>query len=210
MNSESKEKNAEQAVGSVRLCTSAIMKSNDKFPSVQSIEFGLHKLNGTLSIHVDRLSDSIELRYDLSICPADAMLKNLRLLNFSFENNSIVEMIPSVHTSSDDVHTHSGKNLELMFSIRGMSCSNCAVKVEKHLLKQPQVRTASVSSMTNKAKVELTALEALEEGGELLDQALEEVARELERQVRSLGYDCDWIAPLTHSSSSQQSREIVF
>ena len=41
---------------------------------------------------------------------------------------------------------------ELLFSVSGMSCANCALKVEKTLTGKPGVIEVGVSSITNKVR----------------------------------------------------------
>ena len=202
-------------MGIVRLSLSEILKLNNKrFPSASSVEFSLHKLCGILAVQVDRAAESIELRYDLSVTPADNMLLSLSNMQFSVQNKCIQHMDPMVtvrvkapgHSSGG---TASLATTELLFSVRGMSCANCAAKVEKHLMKQSIVRSAAVSSMTNKAKVVLT--ESVNDVGVDVESPeritkLEELVYELEKQIQSLGYGCEWIQPQNLSSSLTQSK----
>lgn len=197
------------AVGTVVLSLSELLRANTRVPSASSAEFALRKLNGTLSVHVDRGADQVELRYDLSLRSPDSLLKELRELQLSFENKCISSMTPSAterHSKkSDSSAGNATDTVELMFSVRDMSCSNCATKVEKTLLKMSGVASASVSSMTNKAKVVVrpppsssssvsaTSAGDLEEGGER--QSLEEIAAQIEAKVTSIGYRCEWIRP---------------
>ena len=41
---------------------------------------------------------------------------------------------------------------ELIFSVTGMSCANCALKIEKILIGRPGVLEVGVSSITNKVR----------------------------------------------------------
>ena len=205
-----------QAVGIVRLSLSEILKANSKqFPSASSVEFSLHKLCGILAVQVDRSADKIELRYDLSITSAENMIRSLSNMNFSTQNKCIVDMDPVVTMrakESGDNRTSGNSGRKLLFSGRGMSCANCAATVEKHLMKQSIVRSASVSSMTNKAKVVLKEsvndVDVDVESPEGIT-GLEEMVYELEKQVRTLGYGCEWIKPLNMSGSPSQSKYLL-
>ena len=206
-----------QAVGIVRLSLSEILKLNNKrFPSASSVEFSLHKLCGILAVQVDRTAESIELRYDLSVTSAENMILSLSNMQFSTQNHCILHMDPVVtvragHSSSSSTNSGGTKSIattELLFSVRGMSCANCAAKVEKHLMKQSIVRSAAVSSMTNKAKVVLAEsvndVDVDVESPEGISK-LEGLVYELEKQIQSLGYGCEWIQPQNLSSSGKQS-----
>jgi cation transport ATPase len=213
-------------VGIVRLSLSEILNANSKqFPSASSVEFSLHKLCGILAVQVDRGADKIELRYDLSVTSAENMIQSLSNMNISTQNKCIVHMDPMVSLrakeSGDRSSGSSGyksattgsptRTTELLFSVRGMSCANCAAKVEKHLLKQSIVRSASVSSMTNKAKVVLKEsvndVDMDVESPEGITR-LEELVCELEKQIQTLGYACEWIKPLNLSGSPSQSKNL--
>lgn len=69
---------------------------------------------------------------------------------------------------------------EFMYSVRGMSCGNCAVKIEKAISTMPGVTFSAVSVMTHQAKV-------------IVDDAIDQACgpRDVMEKVRSLGYECD-------------------
>lgn len=100
--------------------------------------------------------------------------------------------------SDDDCAGKPGKK-EFRYSIRGMSCGNCAVKIEKALAKMPGVVSASVSVMTHQglAVVDDTVLHACG-------------PRDLMDKVKSLGYDCELLmGDKSGSSNEENERELA-
>jgi Cu+-exporting ATPase len=97
------------------------------------------------------------------------------------------EVISSRSTQSTDVD--SGKtshSLKLTFSVSGMSCANCAAKVERTLNGNPGVKSCVVSVMTNRAIVHLDEVVAL--------SANPLGARDIIKIVEELGYGCQLLA----------------
>jgi copper chaperone CopZ len=74
------------------------------------------------------------------------------------------------------------KNKEYKFKISGMSCANCAIKIEKSLALMPGVVKADVSCMTNVGVV-------------VIDDSCKDAVgpRTVAEKVESLGYYCQYI-----------------
>jgi Cu+-exporting ATPase len=88
---------------------------------------------------------------------------------------------------------------EFKYSIRGMSCGNCAVKIEKALATMPGVLKASVSVMTH-------------QGLAVVDDTIDNACgpRDLMDKVKSLGYDCELIMGDKDGSSNEENeRELA-
>ena len=71
------------------------------------------------------------------------------------------------------------KRRELVFNVTGMSCANCAMRIEKALSSIPGVSSPSVSSMTNKAKA-------------YVDETATGAAgpRDISDKIQAMGYGC--------------------
>lgn len=113
----------------------------------------------------------------------------------------IVEKGLEKYIMSNDITTEvikTGKK-EFKYSIRGMSCGNCAVKIEKALATMPGVLKASVSVMTH-------------QGLAVVDDSIEDACgpRDLMDKVKSLGYDCELIMGDKDGSSNEENeRELA-
>lgn len=83
---------------------------------------------------------------------------------------------------------------EFRYSIRGMSCGNCASKIEKALAKMPGVVSASVSVMTH-------------QGLAVVDDAIPNASgpRDLMDRVKDLGYECDLITEDSQGANAQDN-----
>ncbi|CAM9120362.1 unnamed protein product, partial [Ectocarpus fasciculatus] len=88
---------------------------------------------------------------------------------------------------------------KIVLSISGMSCANCAAKVERSLDKHPAVASAAVSVMTNKAAVCLDELVAMS------DDAIG--VRDLIKIVEDLGYGCKLVSVGSKQAGSSEDTE---
>lgn len=88
---------------------------------------------------------------------------------------------------------------KIVLSISGMSCANCASKVERTLDQHPAIVSATVSVMTNKAVVYLDELVAMSE---------ESIGvRDLIDVVEGLGYGCKLVSIGGKASGSAEDAE---
>ena len=82
---------------------------------------------------------------------------------------------------------------DLELSISGMSCANCAAKIEKSLRQIPGVRDAAVSSVTNKALVIVQ------------DHSDRPDVEVIVSTVRALGFGCEPIEEISTDNSTRQN-----
>ena len=108
---------------------------------VRSLEGGLLLLEGVRSVRVALLAAKAEINYDSRIISAITITESISRLGYKAE-------IQSIRKEGDGA-----ANKELMFCVSGMSCANCAAKIEKTIAGRPGVVDVGVSSITNKARV---------------------------------------------------------
>ena len=92
--------------------------------------------------------------------------------------------------------TKNGDSDKIILSVSGMSCANCASKVERTLSQHSGVASATVSVMTNKAVVYVDELHAMS------DDAIG--VRDLINIVEGLGYGCKLVSVGNDSSNEAE------
>ena len=164
--------------------------------SLSAVTFNLNKLKSFVELDVDHQKKEIHLIYSLTISSPEKLVEDL--ISMKYTKKCIVSMNPKptrILIESPKLNLVSDSDLsnqDLLLSIGGMSCANCATKVEKSLSKMSGVLQVTVSCMTNQAKVVIN--------NELIG------AQEVIEKIISLGYECSLIA----EESESLKRDLLF
>lgn len=168
-----------------------------------SIKHSMQNIAGVVSVVVD-----VERGYfvlSMTLSDKTQVMNSLASLGYS---SAVIKESADVSSSSlnQDVHENSNKRREWLFDVTGMSCANCAMKIEKTLLVMPGVVEAGVSAMTNKARVVIVS-----DGNniKIAKDAIGTVCgpRDIVKQVESMGYGCELVVINNNSSSSSSNNK---
>ncbi len=150
----------------------------DLTQDVSRLEVALRNIHGVESVDSDIQNRTLTLRYSLLETSVQSMRDDL----------SKLQLLSAVSDSWPPLNVACTRR-EVLFEITGMSCANCALKIERYLAKCPGVLESGVSCMTNKARV------VLNEGSEGCIGP-----RDLCEHIQNMGYGCE-LADLNSSGS---------
>ena len=138
---------------------------------VRSLEDGLLLLEGVRTVKVALLAARAEIIFNSRIISAEMIAESISRLGYKAE-------VQSIRREGDGA-----AKKELMFCVSGMSCANCAAKIEKTILGKPGVVEVGVSSITNKARV-------------IVDGDFEGALgpRDVIELVEALGFQCELVS----------------
>lgn len=132
---------------------------------MEVLESHLRKIDGIHKIKFLLLTSELNIQFEEQKITSDEICLAIEDTGYSGE------IIASIVDNSEI--------REVDLSISGMSCANCATKIEKLLKKQCGVISVNISSITNKGRV-------------ILDEEVEDCIglRDIVELVESLGFDC--------------------
>lgn len=138
---------------------------------VRSLESGLLRSKGVCSVRVALLAEKAEIIFESQIISPEQIVVVISKLGY-------IGRVLSVRKQGDGA-----AKKELMFSVSGMSCANCAAKIERTLKGKPGVVDVGVSSITNKARV-------------IIDGDAKGVLgpRDVMELVEALGFQCELVS----------------
>lgn len=154
---------------------------------VRNIERQLGKIQGVSNVKVALLAE----KCDFFLNPLTTSL------------DDIVDAISGLGYRCSVLETRvqgQGQKKMYSFAITGMSCANCALKIERSLRKMVGVVSAEVSCMTDRAQVQLD-----------LDTASCAGPRDVIEVVKSLGYGCEIIedSAKNHSDADSSNSDLL-
>ena len=149
---------------------------------VNAVERGLMQVKGVVSVKVALLAEKAEIVFDNSIVTEGTIVAATVSLGYSAS-------ILSTRKMGDG-----GAKKEMMFKVTGMSCANCAIKLERTLKGKPGVVEIGVSAITNKARV-------------VVDGDIPNALgpRDVTELIEGIGFGCDLISGAGRSSGDNQS-----
>ena len=147
---------------------------------VNAVERGLMQVRGVVSVKVALLAEKAEIVFDNSIVTEGTIVAATVTLGYSAN-------ILSTRKMGDG-----GAKKEMMFKVTGMSCANCAIKLERTLKGKPGVIEIGVSAVTNKARV-------------VVDGDIPNALgpRDVTELIEGIGFGCDLISGAGGSSDNQ-------
>ncbi|KAJ1429035.1 E1-E2 ATPase-domain-containing protein, partial [Ochromonadaceae sp. CCMP2298] len=171
---------------SVALCLRSLLSADAGKKSIKVVQGCVAGLRGVERAVVDVEAARVYAHYKPSLTSAADVISALARIGFSDvavpedkkeskkdkKRRGSAGRSEATSTSASD-----SSNLNLVFEVTGMSCANCAIRVEKGLGGMRGVRTVAVSSMTNRAKVQI-------------DKQEETGARTVVEKVVAMGYGC--------------------
>ena len=150
---------------------------------VRAIESSLMKLSSIKSVKVALLAEKGEIVFDALNIEPEEIIASIKTIGYDC---SILSLSKQGNSSK-----------ELMFTVSGMSCANCASKIERTVSKLPGVISASVSCTLNKACVAIN---------EDADNAVG--PRDIIDTVDSIGYHATLVNADTSNRASDGYEEI--
>ena len=170
---------------------------------MRAIETSLMKLSSVKSVKVALLAEKGEVVFDALKIEPEEIITNIRaigydctVLSLSKQGNSSKELMFTV--SGTHSLTYSLTHLTIyLFTHSGMSCANCATKIEKTVSKLAGVISASVSCTLNKACVAVN---------EDVDNAVG--PRDIIETIDSIGYHAELVNIDTNNRVSDGFEEI--
>lgn len=154
----------------------------------KQIQAKLGVVNGVDKITFDANNGVVSIVIDSSLLSADHVADILR-------GHGISSAVKKVSTVEPDT---AAADYSVELSITGMSCANCAAKIERSLGKLPGVSSATISSMTNRGLVVLSSHSSHATG-----------TRDIVDAVQAMGYGCELLSnDAGKGHSLQDSAEI--
>ncbi len=150
---------------------------------VRAIETSLMKLSSIKSVKVALLAEKGEVVFDALKIEPEEIITNIRAIGYDC---TVLSLSKQGNSSK-----------ELMFTVSGMSCANCATKIEKTVSKLAGVISASVSCTLNKACVAVN---------EDVDNAVG--PRDIIETIDSIGYHAELVNIDTNNRVSDGFEEI--
>ena len=149
---------------------------------VNAVESGLMQVKGVVSVRVALLAEKAEIVFDNSVVAEGTIVAATVALGYS-------ACILNTRKMGDG-----GAKKEMMFKVTGMSCANCAIKLERTLKGRPGVVEIGVSAVTNKARV-------------VVDGDIPNALgpRDVTELIEGIGFGCDLISGAGRSSGDSQS-----
>lgn len=151
----------------------------------KSIEPSLRALPGIIRISPGLLAGKVDVSFRPEIVSADTIVSALQS---SGCDSTLLEL--------KDLALE--KNRVLYYRVSGMSCANCATKIEKTLQSLPGIVTADVSCMTNKARLTVDETDSLFAG-----------PRDIIDTVVELGYGCELEDAATEEDVDGNSADLI-
>ena len=179
---------------------------------VRTIEETVIKHAGVKSVRVALLSGRAQVVFDPLLSDPDdvegskgaSLIRSLvQSIGYSCD---VIEVHQTNVTSASGMESNNNvasplHEKKIVLSISGMSCANCALKIEKTLMDNPGISSASVSVMTNKAVLMLDEVVALSSNPIGV--------RDVIKIVEDLGYGCKFVDESNDVDAGQDGEEDV-
>lgn len=143
--------------------------------SEQKIENALNGIDGIVNVKAMHSSSNIYITYDANIIVLNVIIEIIEKLNFKVKNKPTANAAPSEISVAPVGKTGgtSGKSIDKILKIDGMTCTSCEMRIENRLKKMNGVVSAKVSYSSSEAHItynpDLITLEAIIAAIERLD-----------------------------------------
>jgi len=134
---------------------------------MNAIETGVMRLKGVELVKVALLAAKAEILFDNVVIQSEEIVAGIEGLGYT------VKVIKESTTGLEPRHK------EYIFQVSGMSCANCALKIERTLKATNGVIETGVSCMTNRARVIVNSNDESSPG-----------PRDIMNKIQTLGYGC--------------------